>query len=313
MVACPLNTGFCAKAEFKTVPVLSWAINGLQSQYLDRNDPKNADSQIQGLIKRQNDCEMGMDWNPITIFPEGSTTNGTHLVKFKRGAFKAMRTVKPCYLEISKRFFAMNWECLPFGYFLVLFVCSMCIWTSKVHMMPEFTPTKKMLTMHAEKGSEDWEVYAECVREAMSKYSGLPCTNQPLRLKVKYEDFMVGDKPTMQVDDKLFSWDKDGNGIVETVKDEEKHPGKADLQSKSSKGSKKTKGSSNAPDSGDENENDSKSPEKHESCEVAGNNESSLKPNDGPHEVIAPERIQSEVPDESSVVSPEKKEWMDMN
>ena len=47
--------------------------------------------------------------------------------------------------------------------------------------MPEFTPTKKMFEMHADKGTEDWEIYAECVREAMSKASGLKLSDQKLR------------------------------------------------------------------------------------------------------------------------------------
>ena len=44
LVSCPLNTGFCSRAGFKNTPVLSWAINALQSQYLDRTDPEKADS-----------------------------------------------------------------------------------------------------------------------------------------------------------------------------------------------------------------------------------------------------------------------------
>jgi len=63
---------------------------------------------------------------------------------------------------------------LPFGHYLTLFVCSMNIWTTKVYVMPEFTPTLKMLELHADKGAEEWEIYAECIREAMSKASGKP-------------------------------------------------------------------------------------------------------------------------------------------
>lgn len=44
LISCPLNTGFCAKAGFRHTPVLSWAINGLQSQYLDRVDRSKQDS-----------------------------------------------------------------------------------------------------------------------------------------------------------------------------------------------------------------------------------------------------------------------------
>lgn len=173
-------------------------------------------------MTRQNACEEGADWNPITIFPEGSTTNGTHILKFKKGAFKAMRTIQPCVVKTSGRFFNQAWETLPFGHYLTLFVCSMNFWTTKVYLMPEFTPNPKMLEMHADKGYEEWEIYAECLREAMSKYSGKPMSNQPMREKVLYEDFMCGDKPTIQVGDKIFSFDKEENGIIKTVPDEEK-------------------------------------------------------------------------------------------
>ena len=35
--------------------------------------------------------------------------------------------------------------------------------------MPPFTPSEEMLEKHSDKGSEDWEIYAWCVRDAMAK------------------------------------------------------------------------------------------------------------------------------------------------
>ena len=134
-----------------------------------------------------------------------------------------MRTLKPCIVKVSDGFVNHAWDCLPFGYFLVLQVCSMSWYSSKLYMLPDFTPNMKMLEKHADKGSEDWEIYAECVREAMSKYSGMPISNSPLRNKINYEAFMVEDKPTIQVGDQIFSFDKNGSGIIEAVKDEEKN------------------------------------------------------------------------------------------
>jgi hypothetical protein len=32
---------------------------------------------------------------PITIFPEGCTTNGESVIQFKKGAFASLRAVKP--------------------------------------------------------------------------------------------------------------------------------------------------------------------------------------------------------------------------
>ena len=107
--------------------------------------------------------------------------------------------------------------------------------------MPEFTPTLKMLEMHADKGAEEWEIYAECIREAMSKASGKPMLDQPLREKIVYEDFMCGDKKEMKVGGKIFRFDKNENGVIEDDPDQEKH----ELESKSSRGSKKTKSSTN--------------------------------------------------------------------
>jgi len=40
--------------------------------------------------------------------------------------------------------------------------------------MPEFTPNTEMLAKHADKGTQSWEIYAWCVRDAISKQSGIP-------------------------------------------------------------------------------------------------------------------------------------------
>ena len=35
--------------------------------------------------------------------------------------------------------------------------------------MPEFEPNEHMFTKYANKGTEKWEIYAWCVRDAMAK------------------------------------------------------------------------------------------------------------------------------------------------
>ena len=51
--------------------------------------------------------------------------------------------------------------------------------------MPDFTPNSWMLEKHADKGDEPWEIYAWCVREAISKYSGIQVLDEKLSLKDK--------------------------------------------------------------------------------------------------------------------------------
>ena len=47
-----------------------------------------------------------------------------------------------------------------------------------------------MLENHKDKGGSAWEVYSECVREAMARRSGMELDNTQLREKVAYEDLM---------------------------------------------------------------------------------------------------------------------------
>ena len=59
-----------------------------------------------------------------------------------------------------------------------------------LYIMPEFTPNNLMLQKHADKGTEDWEIYAECVREAMAKAGGSALSDMPIRDMLAYEKFL---------------------------------------------------------------------------------------------------------------------------
>jgi len=37
--------------------------------------------------------DEGLNFNPVCLFAEGTTTSGDHLLKFKRGAFQSMRAI----------------------------------------------------------------------------------------------------------------------------------------------------------------------------------------------------------------------------
>eukprot|EP00354_Favella_ehrenbergii_P003090 CAMPEP_0170455978 /NCGR_PEP_ID=MMETSP0123-20130129/3765_1 /TAXON_ID=182087 /ORGANISM="Favella ehrenbergii, Strain Fehren 1" /LENGTH=71 /DNA_ID=CAMNT_0010719301 /DNA_START=929 /DNA_END=1144 /DNA_ORIENTATION=+ len=53
--------------------------------------------------------------------------------------------------------------------------------------MPEFTPTPFMLEKFADKdrGGGPWSIYAWCLREAISKQSGIPVLDEKLSLQDK--------------------------------------------------------------------------------------------------------------------------------
>ena len=151
--------------------------------------------------------------NPITIFAEGTTTNGTALIKFKRGAFAGMRTVIPCFITLSDSHYKPIFDTLPFWPMFWLMMSSLTFVHLKINIMPEFTPNEWMLNNHRkDENMEDWEVYAQCVREAISQQSGFTVDDTTCREKLIYEDFMCQKTDTITIKGHTFTYKEDRNG-----------------------------------------------------------------------------------------------------
>jgi len=65
-----------------------------------------------------------------------------------------------------------------------------------------------MLDNFGDKGNEDWEIYAHCLREAMSKASHLGISDQPLKSKLAYEKLMKGSAKELVIGDNTYSFEK---------------------------------------------------------------------------------------------------------
>lgn len=52
-------------------------------------------------------------------------------------------------------------------------------------ILPEFTPNSVMLTKHADKGNEPWEIYSWCIRDIISKNAGIDKLDEKLSFKDK--------------------------------------------------------------------------------------------------------------------------------
>ena len=80
--------GFLAKEETKKYCLVSTIAKGINCLFVNRNDKENRKKILTELEKRQKDFYDGNLLTPICIFPEGTTTNGKYILKFKRGAFR---------------------------------------------------------------------------------------------------------------------------------------------------------------------------------------------------------------------------------
>jgi 1-acyl-sn-glycerol-3-phosphate acyltransferase len=85
--------GFITKSEF-TGPGMTQLAPALGLLFISRDTKivEERKNMIETIRTRQILAEEGKQ-NPLTIFPEGGTTNGEYIIKFKKGAFVTLRAV----------------------------------------------------------------------------------------------------------------------------------------------------------------------------------------------------------------------------
>ncbi len=98
------------------------------------------------------------------IYPEGCSTNGIYLIKFKKGAFASLRPVKP---HVNKFW---NYRCnMVEGAGMYLYWYSVLlyhtVWTSVTcHEMPVFAPNDYFWENHWDGKEDKAQLYADTVR-----------------------------------------------------------------------------------------------------------------------------------------------------
>lgn len=152
--------------------------------------------------------EENAEFNPLVIFPEMTTSNGTHLCKFKRGAFTSLRTIQPCYVKISHSMIDAQYNVLDILHQIVLLWSSFCCFTTTVHILPEFTPNDHMMRTQRHRGESEWEIYAECVRDAIAKHGNFEKEERPIREFLQYAHFMMGRTDELTLDGTTYNYHK---------------------------------------------------------------------------------------------------------
>ena len=122
-----------------------------------------------------------------------------------------MRSMIPCYFEISHGQIQPTYEIVDLAALNLLMIASLHCRCAKITILPEFTPNTYMLEKHADKGEEPWQIYAWCVRDLISKYSGIPKLDEKLQLadKLNFEALMNGVKDRVQINGQVFEYDND--------------------------------------------------------------------------------------------------------
>jgi hypothetical protein len=127
------------------------------------------------LARQKLNEESGGRINPLLIFPESTTTNGTHLIGFKRGAFVGERRVKPMVVvqspeatvSLAQVGFTLGIkDVLPIVF---MHLSWLGVQTLELKVLPDFEPNDYLFANHADKGEERWQIYAWAVKDIMAK------------------------------------------------------------------------------------------------------------------------------------------------
>lgn len=148
---------------------------------------------LNAIKDRQMLIENEGGYNQLLMFPEGCTTNGAGIVKFKKGAFWGEATVKPIILKYSLNDTVIpSYDCAPLlalAWMQLSWACMSC----EIISLPDFQPTDYLFETHKDKGKERWEIYAWATRDLMCKKGQLGQDDRPWKEKLQYEAYMKCD------------------------------------------------------------------------------------------------------------------------
>ena len=157
-VACyltgPKVPAFTPLEKFRKIPIFGYICEAIQCVWIDRGAPKDQlDIMVEAVMERQRKIVVEKEsFNPVLSFAEGVNNNGTHLLKFKRGAFQSLLPVRPCYIVVQKcGIVTPTYDVMRF-FDLICFMISSCtMYRAKLHILPPFIPNDYLFREHGGK------------------------------------------------------------------------------------------------------------------------------------------------------------------
>ena len=104
------GTAFVSKAELKTTPLLGWIADQNRTLYIQRAARADSHAQIRQV------AEALQHPQPLTVFPEGTTGDGRHLLPFRTTLLEAVApppkgvTVRPVAVDYGEHADVVGWH-----------------------------------------------------------------------------------------------------------------------------------------------------------------------------------------------------------
>ncbi|XP_048039491.1 lysophospholipid acyltransferase LPCAT4 [Megalobrama amblycephala] len=156
-----------SRSENSKLPVIGALLEFNQSVLVSRKDPESRKKCVSQICER---VTSDGRWPQMLMFPEGTTTNGRALIKFKPGAFLAGVPVQPVLLHYPSDPDTVRWTWKGLSWLGALWHTTSQIYTSvTVEFLPVYTPSQQE--------KENPDLYAENVQKLMAKALGVPATD----------------------------------------------------------------------------------------------------------------------------------------
>eukprot|EP00164_Ancoracysta_twista_P000988 GFYU01001293.1.p1 GENE.GFYU01001293.1~~GFYU01001293.1.p1 ORF type:complete len:385 (+),score=62.85 GFYU01001293.1:128-1282(+) len=154
-----------AKAEVRDIPLVGHITASLNGLFTDRSQSAHRTNVAQAIMTRM---KLADQYPPLLVFPEGTTTNGTHLLHFHKGAFLAGVPVQPCVIRYPFGRFSPAFTSMHGGLHLLFLMCQPINYL-EVQWLPVYYPSPQE--------ERDATVFASNVQKVMARALGVPTTN----------------------------------------------------------------------------------------------------------------------------------------
>ena len=174
--SCP---AFAFKSGCLRVPFVGEiALKVLQGIRIDREEGGGARAVV-AAVRCRRDAEDPGEYRPLLIFPEGTTGNGSSMLRFRSGAFVPGSPVRPVLISLPHEgSFSPSYESI---YLTVLALRTLTQFRNRmeVRYLDVYVPSKEE--------NKDAKLYAHNVRSYMARAAGLPLCDAGYREKRKYQ------------------------------------------------------------------------------------------------------------------------------
>ncbi|KAI4893244.1 hypothetical protein NFI96_024941 [Prochilodus magdalenae] len=155
-----------SRSENSKLPVIGALLEFNQSVLVSRKDPESRRKCVTQIKER---LTSNGYWPQMLMFPEGTTTNGQALIKFKPGAFLAGVPVQPVLLHYPNKPDTVRWTWKGISWLECLWYTTSQLFTNvTVEFLPVYTPSQEE--------KENPELYADNVQKLMAKALDVPAT-----------------------------------------------------------------------------------------------------------------------------------------